>query len=746
MKKNITLVLVAIISTFALFFSRANVEATSLSNNELLKFNDFTITKSTTIDQINAKFGTPKATSSSAFGGKIYSYCDEDYTWYLEVETDESNQIKGYGCINGNFISTKYEFGQETNTIYGYSTTITDRNSNAVKGVYEYNCSWQERKNYLSNFKENSQYLYDLQAHCLLVSKVLAKEHNYSFPQTSISEELFYTNEQLKANGTNLYDYARAVDKTKYISLVSLGVDSVSNDLPNPIKLGRKTEYYSKAENYKYVFYDFTYKNDSNVNSMYIFIDPNFLEEKNKVDLTTEELDLLEAVKEQYRLYNEHGSAIKSTYYDTTPVYDTLPLVAGKWTDSALYMATDYLNIARAGMGIGTLTLNKEISDCAQHKATIVYYLNNIEKKYTGHVFAKPDCIDDEFYTKSMSYMNENLYSGDIQTSIINALNDSYGDPVTCGHRYNLLYPGYTQWGVGAVGAGGISWNWQGCHKFSGSTSFDNDIVAWPSKGIFPLDMVGAGIGNWTAYLYKYSATDDTYVTVKCLNNSKTYEITKENSSNSSDKFLQITGTYLVTFRDDSIVYEDGDVFEITLHNVKNAQGSLQDYSYRSVFKSLSKLSKTNVERIDVDKENLEMYINDTAKINATLSPEDATDKLLKFESSNSKILTVTQNGIIKAKSKGSATVTVKSVNSPEIYKTVLVTVTRNPNDPEPEVLKGDLDKNGIVDANDAAVALDLYKYNNATEEELKIGDMDENGLIDANDAALILDIYKYGN
>ena len=56
------------------------------------------------------------------------------------------------------------------------------------------------------------------------------------------------------------------------------------------------------------------------------------------------------------------------------------------------------------------------------------------------------------------------------------------------------------------------------------------------------------------------------------------------------------------------------------------------------------------------------------------------------------------------------------------------------------------MDKNGIVDANDASVALDLYKYNNATEEELKIGDMDENGLIDANDASLILDIYKYGN
>ena len=63
-----------------------------------------------------------------------------------------------------------------------------------------------------------------------------------------------------------------------------------------------------------------------------------------------------------------------------------------------------------------------------------------------------------------------------------------------------------------------------------------------------------------------------------------------------------------------------------------------------------------------------------------------------------------------------------------------------------PTLLKGDLDKNGIVDANDAAVALDLYKYNSATKDDLEIGDMDENGLIDANDASLILDVYKYGN
>ena len=60
-------------------------------------------------------------------------------------------------------------------------------------------------------------------------------------------------------------------------------------------------------------------------------------------------------------------------------------------------------------------------------------------------------------------------------------------------------------------------------------------------------------------------------------------------------------------------------------------------------------------------------------------------------------------------------------------------------------IILGDLDRNGAVNANDAAVALDLYKYGNAKDEDMQIGDMNEDGVINANDAALILDVYKYG-
>ena len=61
------------------------------------------------------------------------------------------------------------------------------------------------------------------------------------------------------------------------------------------------------------------------------------------------------------------------------------------------------------------------------------------------------------------------------------------------------------------------------------------------------------------------------------------------------------------------------------------------------------------------------------------------------------------------------------------------------------DFIKGDLDRNGAVNSDDAAIALDLYRYGNVSAEDLQIGDMDENGLINSDDAALILDVYRYG-
>lgn len=58
-------------------------------------------------------------------------------------------------------------------------------------------------------------------------------------------------------------------------------------------------------------------------------------------------------------------------------------------------------------------------------------------------------------------------------------------------------------------------------------------------------------------------------------------------------------------------------------------------------------------------------------------------------------------------------------------------------------ILKGDLDRNGVVNSNDAAIALDIYNGRKMEDNDLKIADMDNNGVINSTDAAMILDVYN---
>lgn len=60
--------------------------------------------------------------------------------------------------------------------------------------------------------------------------------------------------------------------------------------------------------------------------------------------------------------------------------------------------------------------------------------------------------------------------------------------------------------------------------------------------------------------------------------------------------------------------------------------------------------------------------------------------------------------------------------------------------------LLGDIDDNGVIDANDASLVLEMYKSEIWTKADLPLADMDNNKVIDANDASLILEYYKVHN
>ena len=105
------------------------------------------------------------------------------------------------------------------------------------------------------------------------------------------------------------------------------------------------------------------------------------------------------------------------------------------------------------------------------------------------------------------------------------------------------------------------------------------------------------------------------------------------------------------------------------------------------------------------------------------------------YKSNNDRVATVNDSGVVTAVGEGTAIITITSDGKSATC--------------EIEVLKfkkGDLDGNGQVDTADAAVALNLFKYNNATAQDIAVGDMDGNGIIDTADAAEILNVFKYGS
>ena len=141
------------------------------------------------------------------------------------------------------------------------------------------------------------------------------------------------------------------------------------------------------------------------------------------------------------------------------------------------------------------------------------------------------------------------------------------------------------------------------------------------------------------------------------------------------------------------------------------------------------------VENYELDKSSETILIGEEETITPLYIPESLTDSLnIIWSTSNKEAAIVSDKGVVKAIGTGKATITL-DING-EI-RTCDITV-RSDNG-----ILGDVDDNGVVDANDASMILELYKNGNITNNEVLVGDLDSNDIIDANDASLILELFK---
>lgn len=136
-----------------------------------------------------------------------------------------------------------------------------------------------------------------------------------------------------------------------------------------------------------------------------------------------------------------------------------------------------------------------------------------------------------------------------------------------------------------------------------------------------------------------------------------------------------------------------------------------------------------DVKDIVVEEDAFELEIGGKDKINVTVTPDDATDKGVTFETSDETVVKVDENGNIEAVGEGTATITVTSEYDESIKETVTVTVKKSqepdtpdtPEEPEcvitvPEMLSlytGETKNLGVTITPDDGTVKPVYKIEN---------------------------------
>lgn len=87
---------------------------------------------------------------------------------------------------------------------------------------------------------------------------------------------------------------------------------------------------------------------------------------------------------------------------------------------------------------------------------------------------------------------------------------------------------------------------------------------------------------------------------------------------------------------------------------------------------------------VSLNKSSVTLEIGETAQLTAAVSPSGAANKTVTWSSGNTGVATVSSNGLVTAKSAGSATITVTSNNGKTASCTVTVNSPKQPFDPEP--------------------------------------------------------------
>lgn len=630
--------------------------ADSFPADALITVNGKTVERTDGISQVTALFGQPKLVTDSPFGGSAYAFYGSGYQDYLYLETNSNGSIAAYGSVGDDFQTAVVDSGETYRDNYVRSYRVAVDGDDVVYGFVGYtrSASLGPTAYHQAIAADMNRYDTALCRHSVEMFNAVSALYGYDTP-VSFDQETYERSLQLAENGSNVYQYSSAVGKTGYVNLFATGgYNFAEYSYINPLYFAQSAlnrSIPSDIDKAQFIFYAsenrYRYFNGT--------ANPDLYQDQ-VVPLTEEEEQTIAEMKEMYQRSVDEWN-LASSYYQTEPSYTSLPITAGVVDANVLQSSVEYLNLIRYGAGIGPLVLDQTLCDGAQAKATYTMYLSaNGISNPTPHYPPKVDGISDEFYSLCQTGRGENLYNGDVLTSITHALDDTSGDPINCGHRYNLLDPTYTAVGLGSTGSGLFP---QGVQKFSGYQENTVDAVCWPSDGITPVEAIYVDQFQWTAKLYRYSVTTDTDVSVTCLNTGDEWQF----STQAGNLHRSVSENFL-SWDDDNLSVSAGNVYQVTISNVVDeTTGQTTDYTYRAVIARLYVSEAGEVTDITLDRTQYTGNPGDVVKLNATITPYGVDNARVDWSSSDETVATVSQNGVVTLHSNGTAIITASAGN-----------------------------------------------------------------------------------
>ena len=644
----------------------------ALNDEDLIISAGVTITKNSTVEEISKDYGSePKLITPSAFGGEMCTWYTGEYQNILYVETNENGVIMAAGAMSDDFQSNLYCAGDKvtSDNITEFQGTVARKGylTDYAAGVIVYQKELLTDsivQDYCREFvSKRESYRKYICEHAVIMLNHLLEEAGED-TRLEYNEEYFDMASKINTQ-MSISEYAEKNNKEQYYKQAGTDTNYLTlyRELANPMRPADVARNFYPTNTIKYAYLTYGVSESDSASLGYsggvtsYYLAKELFEENVDVSLTAEEQEKYVQAKAMYEKSVDEFNEGTSDYFEQEPNYESLPLKAGKIKENKLQGSVDFLNAIRLGAGLNTLTLNTEASNAAQYKAVLTRYItikgiSNPDPHYPS----KPDGVDDEFYNTAQTYMTENLYSGNIITSISQALHDGAGDPIKAGHRYNLLAPDRTSFGIGYVDG-------QSCHKLTAGGSSSVDMVAWPSIGITPMEAFEDG-AYWTFKLYNsdYSIDVKTTVKVKCLNTGKEWTFNDTSTSNGNNF---VRGGDILSFKSNDLVKGEGYIYEITIQNLKNDEtGSYENYTYRSVFKSLtSEEENISPTSISLEPSTIQAVRGASQVIDVNFTPSNTTEIVTKWSTSNPNVATVNQYGEVTITGIGTATITAETLN-----------------------------------------------------------------------------------